>query len=69
MNSAPVNSLSLELMIDLRKALEAATSDTECAGIILASSCRTFSAGLNMKELYGATPEHLATFWTELQGE
>ena len=68
MNSAPVNSLSLELMVDLRKALEAATEDDECAGIILASSCRTFSAGLNMKELHGAAPEHLVKFWTELQG-
>jgi enoyl-CoA hydratase/carnithine racemase len=68
MNSAPVNSLSLELIIDLKKALDTASKDEECEGIILASTCRAFSAGLNMKELHGASPEHLATFWTELQG-
>lgn len=68
MNSAPVNSLGLELIVDLRKALEVASNDDECAGIILASSCRTFSAGLNMKELHGATPDYLTKFWTELQG-
>ena len=69
MNSGPVNSLSMDLMIDLRKAIKEATDDKDCAGIIIASSCRTFSAGLNMKELHGATPEHLGNFWKELQGE
>ena len=68
MNGAPVNSLSLDLMVDLRKALQAATTDEECHGVVLGSSCRTFSAGLNMKELHGATPDHLVKFWTELQG-
>lgn len=69
MNSAPVNSLSLDLIVDLRKALQSASRDKDCVGIILASSCRVFSAGLDMREMHGTSSDHLVTFWTELQSK
>ncbi len=68
MSSPPVNSLGFQLIASLKDSIATASSDSTCEGIILASNCRVFSAGLNMNELYGATPDFLNSFWTNFQG-
>lgn len=67
MNSAPVNSLDLTLIKDIKTALVEAENSPECKGIILSSSCRVFCAGLDLKELYQSTPEKLFNFWQHFQ--
>jgi len=67
MNSPPVNSLGISLIVGLKDAIKDASMDPTCDGIILASSCRVFSAGLNMRELHGATDADLSRFWDEFQ--
>lgn len=67
MNNGPVNSLSFDLIEELEEALSKAGQDKDCAGVILASDCRAFSAGLDMNELHGANTDHLTKFWTKMQ--
>ena len=66
MAAEPVNSLNLQLMRKLKMAITAANASS-CDGIVLASSCRVFCAGLDLKELHGASSENLAEFWTTFQ--
>lgn len=66
MADMPVNSLNLDLIQNLTKAVDDANNST-CDGIILSSSCRVFSAGLDLKELHGASDEFLVKFWTHFQ--
>ncbi len=68
MNAPPVNSLGIELINSLKASFNEASSAAECEGIILASSARVFSAGLNMTELHGSDIEFLNKFWTNFQG-
>lgn len=67
MAAAPVNSLGISLIMELRQAFEVAGKDETCEGIILASDCRVFSAGLNMKELHTTNLEALDYFWSHFQ--
>jgi enoyl-CoA hydratase/carnithine racemase len=69
MAAPPVNSLGIELITDLTAAFKQAGADPHCGGIVLASSERAFSAGLNLKELHNATPEYLDHFWENFQGD
>jgi 3,2-trans-enoyl-CoA isomerase len=67
LNRAPVNSLNLDLLKDLSKALDYAL-DNRSRGVILASSAKTvFSAGLDITEMYKPKPDRVREFWTALQ--
>ena len=68
MNAPPVNSIDLALVTELKRAFVDAEKDSSCEAIILASSCRTFSAGLDLKGLHTDDIDYLNHFWTELQG-
>lgn len=67
MARAPVNSLNLELINELKKALEDSL-DKNSKGIILTSSLPTvFSAGLDIMEMYKPDMKRCAEFWHSLQ--
>ncbi|XP_014232185.1 enoyl-CoA delta isomerase 1, mitochondrial-like [Trichogramma pretiosum] len=67
MSRAPVNSLNLDLINALRKALENAV-DKGSQGIILTSSMPTvFSAGLDIMEMYKPDLKRCEEFWHSLQ--
>lgn len=42
-------------------------NNNQYEAIILSSSCRVFSAGLDLNCLYGASNDYLKNFWTEFQ--
>uniref|UniRef100_V9KWV0 Enoyl-CoA delta isomerase 1, mitochondrial n=1 Tax=Callorhinchus milii TaxID=7868 RepID=V9KWV0_CALMI len=68
MNSPPVNSLSLEFLTEFAINMEKLEMDRGCRGAILTSSVpRIFSAGLDITEMYGKTPEHCGAFWRAVQ--
>jgi len=67
MASAPVNSLDLTLIKDIKAALVQAEESPECKGIILSSSMRVFCAGLDLKELHQASADNLFEFWQNFQ--
>lgn len=69
MAAPPVNSLGLNLITELTATFKRAAEDPACEGIVLASEARAFSAGLNLRELHGASREDLDVFWTNFQGE
>ncbi|XP_043269980.1 enoyl-CoA delta isomerase 1, mitochondrial-like isoform X2 [Venturia canescens] len=67
MARAPVNSLNLALLTDLKEALITAQKENS-DGVILTSSCATvFSAGLDLTEMYKPNDLRLVEFWTALQ--
>lgn len=66
LSQKPVNSLNLPLISELNRAVQEANS-SNCSAIILSSSCRVFSAGLDLNCLYGASPQALIEYWTEFQ--
>lgn len=64
---APVNSLNLELLVELRKSFEEACKDGS-KGVILTSSLpTTFSAGLDIMEIYKPDKQRATEFWRSLQ--
>jgi Delta3-Delta2-enoyl-CoA isomerase len=66
MGHAPVNSFNLALASKtLEAVLEVNKSDAE--GVILSSSCRVFSAGLDLTLLFGASEDSLRSFWRVMQ--
>ncbi|CAI5674257.1 enoyl-CoA delta isomerase 1, mitochondrial isoform X2 [Oreochromis niloticus] len=68
MQSPPVNSLSLEFLTDVCIALEKLEMDKSCRGLIVTSSQpKVFSAGLNILDMYGKSPEHCVEFWKAVQ--
>ncbi|CAG02069.1 unnamed protein product [Tetraodon nigroviridis] len=68
MQSPPVNSLSLEFLTELSIAVEKLEMDKSCRGIILTSGQpKVFSAGLDIMEMYGKSPEHCGEFWRAVQ--
>jgi enoyl-CoA hydratase/carnithine racemase len=67
MCSPPVNLLGIDLIISLSKAIAEAESSSNVEGIIIASNCRIFSAGLNLNELHCTSRSSLVTFWTAFQ--
>ena len=78
LNSPPVNALSSEVLYALAAEIRAANEDKTCKGLILASSSsaspplvlppvRPFSAGLDVREMAGASEETFTRFWSGVQ--
>lgn len=64
----PVNSLSLDLLTELCINLEKLEMDKTCRGLIITSSQpKVFSAGLDIMEMYGTSPERCGEFWRAVQ--
>ncbi|XP_069876128.1 enoyl-CoA delta isomerase 1, mitochondrial-like isoform X2 [Dipodomys merriami] len=64
----PVNSLSLELLTELVISLEKLENDKSFRGLILTSDRPgIFSAGLDLREMYGRNPAHYAEYWRAVQ--
>lgn len=63
----PVNSLNLDLLLELRKSFESAI-DNGSKAIILTSTLPTvFSGGLDIMEMYKPDPKRVKDFWEALQ--
>ncbi|KAM9346381.1 enoyl-CoA delta isomerase 1, mitochondrial [Symphorus nematophorus] len=68
MQSPPVNSLSLDFLTEFCIAVEKLEMDKSCRGLILTSSQpKVFSAGLDIMEMYGRSPERCGEFWRAVQ--
>ncbi|KAK5599385.1 dodecenoyl-CoA isomerase [Crenichthys baileyi] len=68
MQSPPVNSLSLDFLTELCISLEKLEMDKGCRGLIITSNQpKVFSAGLDILEMYGKSPEHCGEFWKVVQ--
>ncbi|XP_056264173.1 enoyl-CoA delta isomerase 1, mitochondrial-like isoform X2 [Pseudoliparis swirei] len=68
LQSPPVNSLSLDFITELCISVEKLEMDKSCRGLILTSSQpKVFSAGLDITEMYGKSPEHYGEFWRAVQ--
>ena len=66
LNRPPVNSFNTPLSLELASAIREA--ETTCDGVIIKSSLNgTFSAGLDLNDLYQVPEEHLRTFWKHVQ--
>lgn len=67
MQRLPVNSLNLELLQAMDKALDE-VAEKKCKGMILTSASPTvFSAGLDIMEMYKPDMKRVEEFWTTLQ--
>ncbi|XP_013190565.2 enoyl-CoA delta isomerase 1, mitochondrial [Amyelois transitella] len=64
----PVNSLNLDLLQDIDKALDDVVKNKAKAMILTSSAPTTFSAGLDIMEMYKPDMKRVETFWTTLQG-
>nr|XP_061829684.1 enoyl-CoA delta isomerase 1, mitochondrial-like [Nerophis lumbriciformis] len=68
MKSPPVNSLSLDFLTEFCISVEKLEMDKSCRGLIITSSLpNVFSAGLDIMEMYGKSPEHCGEFWKAVQ--
>ncbi|XP_071330799.1 enoyl-CoA delta isomerase 1, mitochondrial [Trachinotus anak] len=68
MQSPPVNSLSLDFLTEFCISLEKLEMDKSCRGLIITSSQpKVFSAGLDIMEMYGKSPERCGEFWRAVQ--
>ncbi|KAM9843850.1 enoyl-CoA delta isomerase 1, mitochondrial [Aulostomus maculatus] len=68
MQSPPVNSLSLDFLTELCISIEKLEMDKGCRGLIITSSLpKVFSAGLDIMEMYGKSPESCGVFWKAVQ--
>uniref|UniRef100_A0A3P9JCX0 Enoyl-CoA delta isomerase 1, mitochondrial n=1 Tax=Oryzias latipes TaxID=8090 RepID=A0A3P9JCX0_ORYLA len=68
MQSPPVNSLSLDFLTEFCIGLEKLEMDKGCRGLIITSSQpKVFSAGLDILEMYGKSPERCGEFWKAVQ--
>lgn len=67
MNNAPVNSLNLATIKELTASIKLVEGNPKTKGIVLTSSCRVFSAGLDLTEMHNATSEFLDEFWGSFQ--
>ncbi|XP_062875119.1 enoyl-CoA delta isomerase 1, mitochondrial [Trichomycterus rosablanca] len=66
--SPPVNSMSLEFLTEFSISLEKLELDKSCRGVILTSAQpKIFSAGLDIMDMYGKSPEHYEEFWKAVQ--
>lgn len=67
MQRLPVNSLNLELLQEMDKALDEVAKN-KCKGMVLTSASPTvFSAGLDIMEMYKPDMKRVETFWSTLQ--
>ncbi|XP_044037807.1 enoyl-CoA delta isomerase 1, mitochondrial-like [Siniperca chuatsi] len=68
MQSPPVNSLSLDFLTEFCIGVEKLEMDKSCRGLIITSSQpKVFSAGLDIMEMYGKSPERCGEFWRAVQ--
>lgn len=68
MQSPPVNSLSLDFLTEFCINLEKLEMDKSCRGLIITSTLsKVFSAGLDIMEMYGKSPERCGEFWKAVQ--
>lgn len=68
MQSPPVNSLSLDFLTEFCISVEKLEMDKKCRGLIITSSQpKVFSAGLDIMEMYGKSPERCGEFWKAVQ--
>jgi 3,2-trans-enoyl-CoA isomerase len=68
LNRAPVNSLNLELLQEIRTSLDEVHADKAVKGIILGTTKPgIFSAGLDITEMYEPDEARLNEFWRNLQ--
>ncbi|XP_018554059.1 enoyl-CoA delta isomerase 1, mitochondrial isoform X3 [Lates calcarifer] len=68
MQSPPVNSLSLDFLTEFCINVEKLEMDKTCRGLIITSSQpKVFSAGLDIMEMYGKSPERCGEFWRAVQ--
>ncbi|XP_035471901.2 enoyl-CoA delta isomerase 1, mitochondrial [Scophthalmus maximus] len=68
MQSPPVNSLSLDFLTEFCIGVEKLEMDKSCRGLIITSSQpKVFSAGLDIMEMYGKSPERCGEFWKGVQ--
>lgn len=68
MQRPPVNSLNLELVQEIDKALDEAAKNKSKGVILTSSSKSVFSAGLDIMEMYKPDRKRVELFWTSLQG-
>ncbi|XP_026858534.2 enoyl-CoA delta isomerase 1, mitochondrial isoform X1 [Electrophorus electricus] len=67
-DNPPVNSMSLDFLTEFSINLEKLELDKSCRGVILTSAQpRIFSAGLDIMDMYGTSPEHCGAFWKAVQ--
>ncbi|KAL4659082.1 enoyl-CoA delta isomerase 1, mitochondrial [Arapaima gigas] len=67
-HSPPVNSLSLDFLTEFASNMEKLELDKGCRGVVLTSALpKIFSAGLDITEMYGKSPEHCREFWKAVQ--
>jgi 3,2-trans-enoyl-CoA isomerase len=64
MNSPPVNILTLELFRKITEAVNIFQSDPNCHAIVLGSSVRVYSAGLDLNVLVSSS-DKLIEYWRE----
>lgn len=68
MNRLPVNSLSLEMCEAISSGIKEIEANPKVQGLVLASSSKsTFSAGLDLNELYNPDSDRLTAFWRSFQ--
>ncbi|XP_069566255.1 enoyl-CoA delta isomerase 1, mitochondrial [Brachyistius frenatus] len=68
LQSPPVNSLSLDFLTELCISVEKLEMDKSCRGLIITSGQpKVFSAGLDIMEMYGKSPERCGEFWKAVQ--
>ncbi|XP_061703135.1 enoyl-CoA delta isomerase 1, mitochondrial [Syngnathoides biaculeatus] len=68
MKSLPVNSLSLDFLTEFCINVEKLEMDKSCRGLIITSTLpKVFSAGLDILEMYGKSPERCGEFWKAVQ--
>ena len=64
LNNAPVNSLNLATIKELTNAIGLVEKNPKTKALVLASSCRVFSAGLDLSEMHDATE---GMYWRQVQ--
>ena len=67
MKKAPVNSINLELMQEMRKAFDEVEKDKTTRGVIITSNAKAFCAGIDLNELVNPDPPRLDAFWSSIQ--
>lgn len=68
MQNPPVNSLSLDFLTEICINVEKLEMDKSCRGLIITSNQpKVFSAGLDIMEMYGRSPERCGEFWRAVQ--
>ncbi|XP_048847902.1 enoyl-CoA delta isomerase 1, mitochondrial [Brienomyrus brachyistius] len=68
LHSPPVNTLSLDFLTEIAISLEKLEMNKGCRGVVVTSALpKIFSAGLDILELYGRSPERCGEFWRAVQ--